>query len=474
MVQRSIFREYDIRGIFEKELHEQSVKLIGFHLGQKVGGAKLVAIGYDARSHSPQLRDWLASGLNEAGCTVLDMGMVATPVNYFSNYQPLSVLMDDPQANDFSDDALIDASVMITGSHNPPEYNGFKITLDRSPFFGEAIYALGDAIIADEGRTLSASCKCIDIDVRTPYIDYMVTHFSHLKGLKSKIVLDCGNGVAGTVINDIFNALGFDYRGLYCEPDGTFPNHHPDPSEEKNLADVKEALEREGDIAFAYDGDADRIAVLTRKHNIKGDQMALLFAMGMENPTVIGEVKCSQVMYDELERRGAKAIMYKTGHSNLKVKMKETGADLACEVSGHIFFKHRYFGYDDAIYATLRMLELIKEGVDLDKEIEALPQVFSTEEIKVKTTEEEKFAIIDQVKRLLQDPPSDFPKIKSLIDVDGVRINFEKGWGLVRASNTTPVLVTRFESTDAALAKKYEEAVNALISQAQSILKEPS
>jgi phosphomannomutase/phosphoglucomutase len=254
------------------------------------------------------------------------------------------------------------------------------------------------------------------------------------------------------------------------EPDGSFPNHHPDPSVEANLVDVKKALAEEGDIAFAYDGDADRIAVLTHKYNIKGDQMALLYAMKMENPTVIGEVKCSQVMYDELERRGATAIMYKTGHSNLKVKMRETGADLACEVSGHVFFKHRYFGYDDAIYATLRMLELIHDGIDLDAEIDALPTVFSTEEIKVETTEEEKFKIIDAVKVLLENTPHDFPKIKNIIDVDGVRINFEQGWGLVRASNTTPVLVTRFESADESLAKLYEEAVNKLILDAKQHL----
>ena len=198
--------------------------------------------------------------------------------------------------------------------------------------------------------------------------------------------------------------------------------------------------------------------------------MALLYAMKMDKPTVIGEVKCSQVMYDELERRGATAIMYKNGHSNLKVKMKETNADLACEVSGHIFFKHRYFGYDDAIYATLRMLELIADGIDIDKEIDALPQVFSTEEIKVETTEEEKFLIISKVKELLKNPPSDFPTILNIIDVDGVRINFEKGWGLVRASNTTPVLVTRFESTDASLAKTYEQEVNKLILKAKELV----
>ena len=456
-IHSSIFREYDIRGIFEKELNATSVKLIGYFLGQKVGGDKVVSIGYDARSHSPILRDYLTSGLNAAGCKVLDMGMVATPVNYFSNYI------------DF-DGVTTDASVMITGSHNPSEYNGFKMTVDKSPFFGDAIYALGDEIIANQTMQIEDNLDKTDIDVKKPYIDFMVKEFSALKGLKKKLVIDAGNGVADTVITDIFDALDLDYIGLYLEPDGTFPNHHPDPSVEKNLIDVKAALEKEGDIAFAYDGDADRIAVLTHKHNIKGDQMALLYAMKIENPTVIGEVKCSQVMYDELERRGATAIMYKTGHSNLKVKMKETGADLACEVSGHIFFKHRYFGYDDAIYATLRMLELIADGIDLDAEIDALPQVFSTEELKVETTEEEKFRIIDKVKALLENPPSDFPTIVNIIDVDGVRINFEKGWGLVRASNTTPVLVTRFESTDEALAKEYEEKVNALIAEAKESL----
>jgi phosphomannomutase/phosphoglucomutase len=456
-IEKSIFREYDIRGIFEKELNEKSVKLIGYYLGQKITGDKVVSIGYDARSHSPILRDYLTSGLNAAGCSVLDMGMVATPVNYYSNYI------------DF-DGITTDASIMITGSHNPSEYNGFKMTVNKSPFFGADIYALGDEIIAHQDLIIEDNTTKTDIDVKTPYIDFMIKEFDHLKNFPQKIVIDGGNGVADTVITDIFDALNFNYTGLYLEPDGTFPNHHPDPSVEKNLVDIKAALSKNGDIAFAYDGDADRIAVLTHKYNIKGDQMALLYAMKMKNPTVIGEVKCSQVMYDELERRGAKAIMYKTGHSNLKVKMKETNADLACEVSGHIFFKHRYFGYDDAIYATLRMLELIHDGIDIDKEIDALPSVFSTEEIKVKTTEEEKFAIIDKVKELLKTPPEDFPKILNIIDVDGVRINFEKGWGLVRASNTTPVLVTRFESTDETLAKLYESKVNELIMQARSLL----
>jgi len=444
----SIYREYDIRGIYEKELNEESVTKIGYALADKIDG-EYVAVGYDARSHSPILFEYLVAGLNAGGKKVLDMGLVPTPVNYFTNYQEW-------------DGITPSASVMITGSHNPSEYNGFKITVDKAPFFGEDIYALGR-----ECETMQMPPKVPrdvkKIKAKEKYIEFMVNAFEHLKGMDTKIVYDCGNGVAGVVLPEIFEKLGLHVKGIYVEPDGTFPNHHPDPSVEENLQDVKELLEKEGDIAFAYDGDADRIAVLTHKNNIKGDMMALLYAMKMDKPTVVGEVKCSQVMYDELERRGAKAVMYKTGHSNLKVKMKEIKADLACEVSGHVFFKNRYFGYDDAIYATLRMLELIKDGIDLDVELAKLPKVYSTEEIKVETTEEEKFKIIDKVKELLQNPPADFPTVKDIIDVDGVRINFEKGWGLVRASNTTPILVTRFESTDKAEALRYENAINDLI-----------
>ncbi|QOP43086.1 phosphomannomutase/phosphoglucomutase [Sulfurimonas sediminis] len=451
----SIYREYDIRGIYEKELNEESVTKIGYALASKING-EYVAVGYDARSHSPILFEYLVAGLNAGGKKVLDMGLVPTPVNYFTNYQEW-------------DGIVPAASVMITGSHNPSEYNGFKITVDKAPFFGEDIYALGR-----ECETMQMPPKVQrdvkKIEAKERYIDFMVNEFQHLKGMQTKIVYDCGNGVAGVVLPEIFEKLGLHVKGIYVEPDGTFPNHHPDPSVEENLKDVKALLEKEGDIAFAYDGDADRIAVLTHKNNIKGDMMALLYAMKMDKPTVVGEVKCSQVMYDELERRGAKAVMYKTGHSNLKVKMKEINADLACEVSGHVFFKNRYFGYDDAIYATLRMLELINDGIDLDAELAKLPKVYSTEEIKVETTEAQKFKIIEKVKELLQNPPADFPRIKDMIDVDGVRINFEKGWGLVRASNTTPVLVTRFESTDKEEAKRYETAINDLISKAKESL----
>lgn len=454
---QTIFREYDIRGIFEKELNEQSVKLIGYFLGQKVKAVgEYVSVGYDARTHSPTLCEWLTSGFNKAGVKVLNMGLVATPINYFSNYQEFEGITPN-------------ASVMITGSHNPPEYNGFKIILDHAPFFGSDIYALGDEIMANQEMAIEDDTTSTFIDAKNRYIDYMVKEFDHLKGLDKKIILDCGNGVAGVAIVEIFEKLGLDFDSMYTDPDGTFPNHHPDPSEEENLEDIKEKLKEGFDLGFAYDGDADRIAVLTQKHNIKGDELALLFAKDMKNPTIIGEVKCSQVMYDEINKIGT-AIMYKTGHSNLKVKIRETGADLAAEVSGHIFFNDRYFGYDDALYSTLRVLELVKHGMDLDKEIEALPKTYSTEEIKVKTTEQEKFPLIDKVKELLQNPPADFPKIKEIITVDGVRVIFEDGWGLVRASNTTPVIVTRFESTDEANAKLYETKLNEMIEEAKGLL----
>ena len=451
---KTIFREYDIRGIYEKELNEQMTKLIGYFLGlhvKKVGA--YVAIGYDARSHSPILCEYLTSGLNKAGCKVLNMGLVATPVNYFSNFQNF-------------DGVTPNASIMITGSHNPSEYNGFKITIDKKPFFGEDIYALGREIMQNYSMEIEDDLSSTCINAKERYIAYMIKEFEHLKGFDKSFVYDCGNGVAGVVVQDIFKGLGFSCKGLFTDPDGTFPNHHPDPTVEKNLKDIKKELEGEFALGFAYDGDADRIAFLTKKNNVKGDIMAILFSRAMTNPTVIGEVKCSQIMYDDINARG-KAIMYKTGHSNLKVMIAKTNADFAAEVSGHLFFNDRYFGYDDAIYATLRMIELVKNGLDVDAEIAKLPVVYSTEELKVETNENDKFPLVDKVKELLKNPPADFPAIKEIVDVDGVRVIFSDGWGLVRASNTTPVLVTRFESTNEANAKVYEAKLNALIATAK-------
>jgi len=461
LINKSIFREYDIRGIVPSELNEQSIKLLGFFFGleaqkQTKKGAR-VAVGYDARTHSPELFGYLTSGLNKAGCEVLGMGMVATGVNYFATYQEF-------------DGVRPDASIMITGSHNPSEYNGFKMTIDHKPFFADDIYLLGDDIIANANIEIPTNEQYKEIDVKSLYINWMVKEFSHLKGMKPKFMIDCGNGVADTVLTEILDKLEFNYDGLFCTPDGTFPNHHPDPSEEKNLVDLIKALKGDYEYGFAYDGDADRIAFLTKKNNVKGDIMAILFASTMDKPTVIGEVKCTQVMYDKINAQGGNAIMYKTGHSNLKVKIRETSADFAAEVSGHIFFNDRYFGFDDAVYATFRLLELVYNGMNIDEEIAKLPKTYSTEEIKVYTTEEEKFPLVDKIKELLKNPSEDFPKILDIIDVDGVRVIFEDGWGLVRASNTTPVLVTRFESTIEEKAKLYEEKLNNLIEVAKKSL----
>lgn len=450
---KSIFREYDIRGIYSKELNEQTVKKIGYYFAlevkKKVANAKYISVGYDARTHSPELSQWLISGINYAGLEVLSMGLVPTPVNYFSNF------------TEFNGKST-SASIMITGSHNPPEYNGFKITIDKSPFFGEEIYALGDIVLAND-IGISDNKTSIDVNAKEQYIEYLVNEFKDLNLSNYSFVFDCGNGAAGAVLGDILKRLNINSKIMYEEPDGTFPNHHPDPSEVETLEDIKSELSTgKYTLGFAYDGDADRIAVLSTKYNFKGDVLALFFSRFIDNPTVIGEVKCSQIMYDIINTYG-KAIMYKTGHSNLKVKIKETNASFAAEVSGHIFFNDRYFGYDDAIYSTFRALELVSNKFNYDAEYEKLPQLFSTDEININTTEERKFLIIDELKKKLANPIIDFPTIKDIITVDGVRVVFEKGWGLIRASNTTPKLVTRFEATDEKTALMYEEKLLELI-----------
>ncbi len=461
MINKTIFREYDIRGVIDDDLNEQSVKLLAYYLGLEIIKKTniknpFVVIGYDARTHCLKLFEYLTSGLNKASCKVLGMGMVATGVNYFASFQTFGTKKPS-------------ASIMITGSHNPSQYNGFKMTINNLPFFGKDITSLGNTIINNANLKIKDDTTYEEIDVKSIYIAYMLKEFQHLKAMKTKFVIDCGNGVANTVLGEILDKLELNYKGIYCEPDGTFPNHHPDPSEEKNLVDLKKILKDDYEYAFAYDGDADRIAFLTQEYNIKGDLMAILFAKTMTNPIIIGEVKCSQIMYDIINKSG-KAIMYKTGHSNLKVKLKEENAHFAAEVSGHLFFNDRYYGFDDAVYATFRILELIYNGMNINEEIKNLPKVYSTEEIKIETTDEEKFVLVDKIKELLQNPILDFPKIIDIIYIDGVRIIFDKGWALIRASNTTPILVTRFESKDKTLLEEYQEKTNKLIKTAQDSL----
>ncbi|EDM23063.1 phosphomannomutase/phosphoglucomutase [Caminibacter mediatlanticus] len=431
---KHIFREYDIRGIFGQDLVEDVVKKIGYFLGKKID-SDYVFVSYDARTHSPTLHNWLVSGLNKAGKKILSGGILPTGTNYFANFVPLCL--------DKVGRVEIGGSIQITGSHNPKEYNGFKITINKKPFYGKNIYELGEEVLKSD-INIEDNFDVIKYDLKSQYVDFLANQFSHLQKMDLNAVFDCGNGAAGVVLRNILEKLKMkNYEILYENPDGNFPNHHPDPTEEENLKDVYEKL-KEKKYAFAYDGDADRIAFLDRKYNYKGDILAYFFAKNLKEPCIISEVKATQVLYDEVNKFG-KAIMYKTGHSNLKTLLYEKGCDLAAEVSGHIFFNDRYFGIDDAIYATFRILELIDKGFDFVKEYESLPKVYNTDEIKVKTTEDKKFKIIDGLKKYLQENKEKLG-IKDIIDVDGVRVNFENGWGLVRASNTTPVLVTRFEA----------------------------
>lgn len=445
----TIFREYDIRGIYEKDLNELSVKAIGYCLGitMKNRGVKSVSVGFDARLSARALFGFLVSGLNRAELEVFDIGMLPTPVGYFSVFT-----------------GVFDANIMITGSHNPKEYNGFKITIGVESFFGADLQKLKDSVneFLSSGEVVKDDFRATKFDVLSRYVQFYEKEFSHLKGLKTKIICDCANGVAGIALERVVKALCLNATLLYKEPDGNFPNHHPDPSEERNLKDLKTALKGEFEIGFGFDGDADRIAVLTKKRVIKGDDLAYLYTKNMKNPRVLGEVKCSQNMYDEIDKIG-KSFMGKTGHSNIKKAMRELNIDMAAEVSGHIFFKERFFGFDDAIYAMIRVLELVQKGFELDAELDKLPVLYSTDEIKVSTKDETKFKIIDELKKELNKKDNGLPNILDIIDIDGVRIKFDGGWALVRASNTTPVLVTRFEASSLEFVKLLEEKVLNLV-----------
>ena len=428
-----IFREYDIRGIFGDDLNETNVKALGKELGAYFyeRGVKTLSIGRDARTHGETIFGWLVSGLNLSQIELFDIGLLPTPVGYFSVFC-----------------GKFDANIMITGSHNPKEYNGFKITIFKDSFFGVALSEFGKKVIRSANKKLFIpdNFSITKFDIKTPYLRFLEREFSGLKELDLNFAIDCANGAMGAVVPQLCEVLGLKAQILFSEPDGNFPNHHPDPSIKENLKDIQTTVTNGAKIGFAFDGDGDRIAVITPKRNIKGDELAYLYSLKMERPIILGEVKCSQVMYDEINKRG-QAIMGKTGHSNIKKTIKENPQiALGAEVSGHIYFKERYFGFDDGLYAMLRLLELVQNGVDLDAELERLPRVFSTDEIKVQTSDELKFRVVDILKNRLKRREKALPKINEIIEIDGVRVHFDGGWALVRASNTTPVIVTRFEA----------------------------
>ena len=459
MINKTIFRQYDIRGVVNEDLTQENSKLIGYFLGltikEKIKTTPYIVVGYDVRTHSNMLFEALISGLNLSGCKILNIGLVATGVNYFASFQEFVINNQTIKPT---------ASIMITGSHNAKKYNGFKITINNEPFFGNELLALYERILKNQNIEIPLNLDFIEIDAKKLYVDYMVNQFSHLKDFKTPFALDCGNGVANTVLCEILDKLNLNYQGIHLTPDGEFPNHHPDPTNEKNLEDLKTLLKDDCNLGFAYDGDADRIAVLTQKYNIKGDMLALLFSKTMKNPVIIGEVTYSQNIFDELNHE-TKTIMDKTGYSNLRLKLKELNADLAAEVSGHIFFNDRYYGFDDAIYATFRVLELLYNKIDLDFELDKLPKVYTSENIEIEVSEKNKFQIIKKIEEKLNQIQRGFPIIKDILKIDGLRINFEYGWALIRASNTNALIMTKYEATSYATAMSYKKAVENIINE---------
>jgi phosphomannomutase/phosphoglucomutase len=446
---QNIFREYDIRGIVGPDLNVETVAVLARAIGTFLAqhGAKRIAIGFDARESSPVFRDLLVQGLNASGCDVLDIGRVPTPVLYFA------VFTKD-----------VDGGVMITGSHNPADHNGFKINLGKASIHGPQIQEIKE--IAFTGNFVHGAGKVDTADVLADYQRELLARV-HMGERKLKVVVDGGNGMGGVTAVPLYNALGMELIELFTEPDSTFPNHHPDPTVTENLLDAVRAVKETGaDLALAFDGDGDRIGIVNdRGEIIWGDELMVLFSRALlkENPgaTIIGEVKCSQKLFDDISAHGGNALMWKAGHSLIKAKMKETNAALAGEMSGHIFFADRFYGFDDATYAGARVLEILSHtDQPLSELLADLPVTFSTPELRVDCPEEKKVAVVKAI-------TEEFRQTNEVIDIDGARILFAHGWGLVRASNTQAILVLRFEADSQQhleeIQKNVEDRVNFLI-----------
>jgi phosphomannomutase/phosphoglucomutase len=468
-----IFREYDIRGIAERDLTSPVIETLGraFAAYIKPKGINTVAVGYDARMSSPRLCDDIVRGLTSAGMNVTIIGLCPTPVLYFSLFHL------DPGAG-----------VMITGSHNPAEFNGFKLCVGKDTIFGEEIQKIRRIMEKAESIGHGAGGKesrTINRPVLPEYKEYLKKQFMRYREVPLKVVLDAGNGTAGLAAPEIIRAMGCDVVELFSDPDGSFPNHHPDPTIPKNLAALIDTVKsQKADIGIAFDGDSDRIGAIDEKGNILwGDQLMVIFSRDIlaERPgaTIVSEVKCSQTMYDDIRARGGNAIMWKTGHSLIKAKMKEVQAALAGEMSGHLFFADRYYGYDDAIYAACRLVEILKKfrsrgdhGVTASALIADLPRTYNTPEIRFDCPDHLKFKVVEKAKDVFLRAKGLPQKPRDVITVDGIRAVFDKGWGLIRASNTQPVLVMRFEANDPAALESIktmmENIVNTIISDLRS------
>lgn len=441
----SIFREYDIRGIVGSQLTDETVSLIARATGTFFvpQGVVKVSIGYDARESSPRFAELMLEGLNSCGIDVLLIGQVPTPVLYYTLY-----------ASD------VGGGVMITGSHNPPDHNGFKICVGTHALFGEQIRQIGK--IAEAGEFATGSAGSESVDVLAEYCRGVASSIS-MGARPLKVVLDSGNGMGAVTAVPVYKELGVNVVELYSNPDSNFPNHHPDPTVEKNLQDlILAAREHKADVGIAFDGDADRIGVIDENGRILwGDELMVIYSRDVlkQDPgaTVIGEVKCSQTLFDDIAAHGGKPLMWKAGHSLIKAKMKETGAVLAGEMSGHMFFADRFYGFDDACYAGARLLEILSKTDRPLSELTAdLPKTYSTPEMRMECPDERKFEIVAAV-------AEHFSKDHEVIGLDGARIKFDHGWGLVRASNTQGLLVLRFEADTAEHLKEIEEAVGIVL-----------
>lgn len=446
MIEPKVFRQYDVRGIVGEELNAETYYLIGkgFATYLKQHGENSLVIGGDARHTTREFMDAFIKGALETGCDVTDIGIVATPVLYFAIWK-----------------LQMGGGAMVTASHNPSQYNGCKLNLGLGSVYAEELQkVLG--IIQAEHFEQGAGTLTIVKDIDQDYIDYIVNNI-HLER-PVKVIIDGGNGMGGPYLPEILQRLGCEVIEMYCEPDGDFPNHHPDPTVEKNMVDLSRAVvTAEYELGIGLDGDADRIGVVDEKGKMLfGDQILNILARDYlkTNPgkPIIADVKCSKNLYDDIKQRGGIPIMYKTGHANIKMRMKEIGVDFAGEMSGHVFLADRYLGFDDAIYVSCRFLEIVaKTTAPVSSYLADQPKMYNTPELHTKCADERKFDVVAKVCAEFKTEGYD------VNDIDGARITFADGWGLIRASNTTPVLVTRYEATTEARMKEIQDLIETKI-----------
>jgi len=434
-----IFKAYDIRGIVDKSLTPEAVEAIGQAIGSESQerGCPTVAIGRDGRLSGPALSAALAAGLQKSGVSVIDVGQVATPMVYFAAHH-----------------LETHSGVMVTGSHNPPDYNGLKMVVAGETLAGEAIQNLRQRI--ENGKLASGAGGYRTQSIREEYLRRIASDVKLARPMR--LAVDCGNGVAGATAPELYRRLGCEVTELYCDVDGHFPNHHPDPSQPGNLADLQQALaDGKGELGLAFDGDGDRLGVVTRSGKIiYPDRQLMLFAADVlsRNPgaEVIFDVKSTRHLFSWIRSHGGKPLLWKTGHSFIKQKLRESGAPLAGEMSGHFFFKERWYGFDDGLYAGARLLEILSRERDPGAVLEALPDAVSTPELHLKLAEGENYTLMDKLRAGAR-----FEGAREVITIDGLRVEYADGFGLARPSNTTPIVVLRFEADDAAALKRIQE-----------------